>query len=547
MCAPSIPLVLVLVLGLLGLVAGSAAAQSREPFQRQLHENSPATSGGFGDAARGLGDVDGDGVDDYGVSAPNFNHGAGLGRVYVFSGRTGARLVTLDNDTSTASSSFGISFASIGDVNLDGRDEVAVGAHDYNGVTGTKSGRVRAYDGATGAVLWTLDGEVPFAGLGKTLGAIPDSDGDGVRELVVAAPGMTQPIGAQTGKILFVRGDTGVVFGFADGIVSGQRLGESLGTRPETGLVYAGTALGAVYTIPLPTAGGVVPVLFLPRPAGVNDDAALALVDTGTGASPTWGLLVGWWSADSGGLVNNGLVELWGGGAAMYSTTGSFTAEGIGRGVSHVFDVDGDGKEEIAYTSFPATFETGYHVRSAAGVVIDDVYRDFGNLVISTIRDVSGDGRGELISAVDSGVSFEFECTIFARGLDVASSGFDGPGNFSATFAIDAGKINAGNGYLQVVGFSGAAPGVANVQPGAPLVPLNPDAFTLMFLQALGSPVTPSFLGLLDGKGLATTTMFLPASAMPFINGMEMTTTVVAFDAGGTLTAATNPVVIEFP
>ena len=537
----------VLAAALAALVAAPLAAQSRPAFQHQFYETTPQTSGGFGDHAEGLGDVDFDGYDDYGVSAPNFDHGAGLGRVYVFSGRTGGLLVTFDNDV-YASTYFGFSMANVGDVDLDGRAEIAVGAYDYNGAPGNKSGRVRCYDGATGAVLWTLDGEETFINLGRTMGAINDTDADGVRELVIGAPSKTTAAGPGAGKLYFVRGDTGVVYGFADGVVGFQGLGMALATRPETGLVYASTGLGDVYEIPLPAFGAVVPNLYLPRPAGVNDDASLALVNTGSAGSPKWSLAIGWWTADSGGFLNNGLVELRGGGlGASLSIAGTFSGEGVGRSVTHVFDQDGDGAEEVGFTSFPALFVTAYHVRSGTGAVLDDVVRGRGNLVISSLRDISGDGRGELVTAIDSGVSLQFECTVFSKGLEIASSGFDGPGNFDAGFDLDLGKANAGNGYLQVVGFSGSSPGFPNAQPGVPLVPLVPDAFTLMFLQALGSPITPNFLGVLDGPGRASTTMFLPASAVPALAGLELTTVAVAFDGAATLTAVTNPQRIEFP
>ncbi len=525
----------------------AAADPSRPPVQRQLHESTPQTSGLFGDHAAGLGDLDGDGFDDYGVAAPNYQTPSGLGRVYLFSGRTGALLAKIDDDTG-GSNGFGRSMASVGDVTSDGRADVAIGAPDFDGPSGNNSGRVRLYDGATGAVLWTVDGEAAFANLGFAMRAVNDTDADGVLELVIGEPGQPQLAGASTGKLLFVRGDTGATFGFADGVVGGQRLGESIAGRPETGLVFAGTVVGAVWSVPLGL-GGAVPTLFLPNPAGVNDEAALDLVNLGTAGSPSWGLAVGWYTADSGGFLNNGRVEVHaaGGAGALFTFAGGKQIEIVGRGVTAVPDVDGDGKEEIAFTSADSTFVTRYRVMNLSGQVLDDLTRDHGNLVVSSLRDVTGDGRGELLTAIDSGVSLEFECTIFALGLAPTSEGIGPSGDFTATFAVDLGPGQGGNGYLQVYGFSGTSPGVPNATPGAPNVPLNPDLFTLMFLQALGSPVVPNALGVLDGQGKATTNFFLPAAAVPPLQGMTLSSTVVAFDAGSNLTAVSGPWAFEFP
>ena len=73
-----------------------------------------------------VGDVDGDGTRD--IYASDWAHGAlgpTTGRVYVHSGSTGERLLTLTGES--AGDGFGIGPADAGDVNADGYPDLIVG------------------------------------------------------------------------------------------------------------------------------------------------------------------------------------------------------------------------------------------------------------------------------------------------------------------------------------------------------------------------------------------------------------------------------------
>lgn len=532
------------------LLAPPLAAQSSEPFQRQLYETVPQTSGGFGTFAKGLGDIDGDGFDDYGVAAPGFVHAGGTGRVYLYSGLTGLLLNKLDGDQPSAD--FGLTLANVGDVNGDGQAEIAVGAPNYDLPQGNNTGRVFLFDSASGAVLWSLDGDSGFANFGESMGAIADTDADGVRELVIGAPRQDIPLGADSGRVYFVRGDSGVIFGFADSPLVWGGIGSTLGTRPEAGVVYAGMSAGAIYSVPVPVAGEVIPVLYEPALPGNSSAAELAVINVGTSGSPRWGLIIGWQYADSNGMVNNGRVELRSAaGAPLLSIDGTAGVQFVGSGVTHVADMDGDGKEEIGLASLlPGGFwyQKWYRVVSQTGTLLDDVERAYGSSVISTLRDLSGDGRGEFLATIFSGVSLEFEATVFAAGLEISSLAFDGIGALNADFEIDLNPVQGGRDYFQIYGFSGAAPGVPNGSPGAPLVPINPDGFSTLFSNLVGTAILPDAAGTLSAGGTASTSIWLPANATAFFSGMEMVTTVISYDPGTqAIFAATNPQVIEIP
>ena len=109
----------------------------------------------FGSGAGWTRDVNRDGVADQIVGARNAGPG-GRGRVYVYSGKSGARLFTIDAGPN--GNSFGSFFvAGVGDVNRDGTPDIY--AADYADTTNggdlltTQSGRAAVYSGRDGREL----------------------------------------------------------------------------------------------------------------------------------------------------------------------------------------------------------------------------------------------------------------------------------------------------------------------------------------------------------------------------------------------------------
>ncbi|MCB1032202.1 MAG: FG-GAP repeat protein, partial [Acidobacteria bacterium] len=68
------------------------------------------------------------------------------------------------NNRGTAA--FGAAVAALGDVNNDGRDDVLVGAPDFDGAAGADTGKAYVFDGLTGALLYSFEG----AGAGDAFG-----------------------------------------------------------------------------------------------------------------------------------------------------------------------------------------------------------------------------------------------------------------------------------------------------------------------------------------------------------------------------------------
>lgn len=164
----------------------------------------------FPSSLAGTADVDGDGVLDVLVGASSSQ--SLRGSVYAFSGATGAVLWQTDGNPGAGSASgelLGSSTALLDDVDGDGVQDLA--ARGWNGPTLTfgEPGHVRILSGATGATLATREGAVMFARLGQALAAIPDRDGDGLRDLAAtrSAPSSVAGVVFLSGSDLSVIGE----------------------------------------------------------------------------------------------------------------------------------------------------------------------------------------------------------------------------------------------------------------------------------------------------------------------------------------------------
>ncbi|OZC01755.1 FG-GAP-like repeat-containing protein [Rubricoccus marinus] len=137
----------------------------------------PAPSGAdyFGSTLTGVGDLNGDVVDDLVVGTPSANVGGAYeaGRAYAVSGATGEALYSLTSTDPDYGAQFGATAAPVRDLDGDGVGELAVGAPG--------AGRVTLFSGRTGTALKLLSG--PYAG---SLGTATDHFGSSIVEVTPA-------------------------------------------------------------------------------------------------------------------------------------------------------------------------------------------------------------------------------------------------------------------------------------------------------------------------------------------------------------------------
>ncbi|QDU65030.1 integrin alpha [Engelhardtia mirabilis] len=162
-----------------------ALAQLPTHYTVPSPDNSPA----FAIAASAMGDIDGDGVNDFAVGESTATPFTPPDQVHLFSGATGALLTTYTEFA--AGEKFGESLVGVGDIDGDLIGDLLVGSPDHDGA-GTSYGRADLFSGADGSVIRSFFGTDNFHGMGSAVGAPGDVNGDGVPDLLITAGGESQ-------------------------------------------------------------------------------------------------------------------------------------------------------------------------------------------------------------------------------------------------------------------------------------------------------------------------------------------------------------------
>ena len=363
-------LLLASALLLVALAVGCGGGVPSATLLYTLDTPNPQMLGEFG-YALSLSDVDGDGKADIVVGVPfeDVNGNLRQGRAYLFSGATGDLILTFDNPEPNA----GIFFAwtvAMGDVDGDGRAEIAVSATREDASGGASQGRAHVFSGATGELLDTFDNPNPeiYSQFGSNA-AFGDYDGDGTADRAL--------------------GDR---FGEVDGLVAGE--------AP----VLSGVT------------GGPIDILTAPDPqasAEFGFSVAMADID-GDGEAE---VIVGARLEDVDGNVDQGRVYVFSGGTGelLYTLDTPNPEPGAWFGAAVAMgDMDGDGWADIAVAARledvgdNETQGRVYVFSGATGELILTVDSpnpqaangEFGFGL--AMGDVDGDGRAEVVVGAPS-------------------------------------------------------------------------------------------------------------------------------------------------
>lgn len=159
-----------------------------------------------------LGDLDGDGVSEFGMGAI----GGGVGGVaYAYSGATGTPLHTFSGTAGQGLAGI----ADVGDVDGDGTNDLILSS-GHAGPNG--EGMAEIYSGATATFLYSLIGERSNDAFGYG-GGVGDVDGDGSPDFAVVAP--WHDITKQEGRVYVYSGPTGSLIYTFDGWEQDQMFG----------------------------------------------------------------------------------------------------------------------------------------------------------------------------------------------------------------------------------------------------------------------------------------------------------------------------------
>ncbi|MHC5210521.1 MAG: hypothetical protein ACYTG2_07380 [Planctomycetota bacterium] len=309
---------------------------------------------GFAADLAALGDVDGDGVPDLLVGAPTADDGGpDSGRADLLSGADGSVLATVPG--LTAGDGFGTALAGLGDIDGDDVPDFAVAAPGSD-LAGFDAGAVFVHSGSDLSLIRTHLGEAINDHFGHALDAVPDADGDGVTDLLVGAP-LNDEVANKAGKAYLLSGLTGAVLHTYLGVALRDEFGSTVAGMPDAD----GDGRGDVM-IAAPTADGVDVDRGMVRVFSGAGGALLwqaygpeAQSRLGGTAAGLAELLLG--MPDD---LNNTWVEVRRGadGTILWSfaewpelsTGDSLGRPDIGRAVASAGDVDGDGREDFMFS-----------------------------------------------------------------------------------------------------------------------------------------------------------------------------------------------------
>jgi len=193
----------------------------------------------FGAMVDGSSDLNGDGISDLLVATVND------GRAYLFLGAAGFAPTAPTTTFSSTAMTFGGTVRAVGDIDGDGRTDLAISDQDAQRVLVFK-GRATwpaTLTDAQADYIISTDATWALSGFGVSIAPLGDFDGDGVTDFAIGAAGFS----SLSGRVAVVYGRTGFTsFMLPDATRSLEITSDTTLNRPQFGLAVVG--LGHFYT-----------------------------------------------------------------------------------------------------------------------------------------------------------------------------------------------------------------------------------------------------------------------------------------------------------
>ncbi|WP_392533638.1 beta strand repeat-containing protein [Nostoc sp. C117] len=450
-----------------------------------------------GASVSSAGDINGDGLDDLIIGAPNADpNGNESGQSYVVFGSksgfgTQFNLSTLNGINGfaingiNANDKSGISVSSAGDINGDGLDDLIIGAQDadpngsYSGhsyvVFGSKSGfsaqlNLSALNGTNG---FAINGINPADFSGNSVSSAGDINGDGLDDLIIGAPN-ADPNSAESGQSY-------VVFGSKSGFSPQLNLSTLNGTN---GFAINGINSADFSGYSVSSAGDIngdglddlIIGAFLASPNGKNSGQSYVIFGRkgSFGARFELSTLNG-----TNGFTINGINRYDESGVSV-SSAGDINGDGISDLIIGAFGADSNseksGQSYVVFGSkgdFDAQFNLST-LNGTNGFAINGINKyDFSGHSVSNAGDINGDGLDDLIigtsNASPNGQFSGQSYVVFG-----SKSGFSARLNLST--------LNGTNGFV----INGINPGDDSGQSVSSAGDINGDGFADLII---GAPV----------------------------------------------------------